>query len=141
MQKYGLDNIHNTILLSHSGAGKTSASEAVLFNAGAITRLGKVDDGNTTSDYDPDEIKRKISLNLTLIPCQWNETKINLIDTPGYPDFVGEVKAGIRVSEGAIIMVCATSGVEVGTEQVWAYCGEANLPSLIFINKILIDFP
>ncbi len=136
MQQYGLENIRNLVLLSHSGAGKTSASEAVSFTAGAITRLGKVEDGATTSDYDPDEIKRQISINLSMLPCQWKGAKINLIDTPGYSDFVGEVKAAMRVSEGAIIMVCAASGVEVGTEQVWSYCEQADLPRLIFINKM-----
>ncbi len=136
MQQYGLDNIRNLVLLSHCGAGKTSLSEAILFTAGAISRLGKVDDGATTSDYDPDEVKRKISLNLAMLPCYWKGAKINLIDTPGYSDFVGEVKAAIRVSEGAIIVVCAASGVEVGTEQVWAYSEEANLPRLILVNKM-----
>jgi elongation factor G len=136
MPKYGLDNIRNTVLLSHCGAGKTSLSEAILFTAGAVNRLGKVDDGSSTSDYDPDEVKRKISINLSLLPCQWRDTKINLIDTPGYSDFVGEVKAGMRVSEGAVIVICAASGVEVGTEQVWGYCEEAKLPRLIFINKM-----
>ena len=136
MQQYSLENIRNLALLSHCGAGKTSASEAILFTAGAITRLGKVDDGSTTSDYDPDEVKRKISINLSLLPCQWKGAKINLIDTPGYSDFVGEVRAAMRVSEAAIIVVCAASGVEVGTEQMWAYCEEADLPRLIFINKM-----
>ena len=136
MQKYGLDNIRNTVLLSHGGAGKTSVAEAILFTAGAINRLGKVDEGSSTSDYDPDEIKRKISINLSLLPCQWRDIKINLIDTPGYSDFVAEVKAGMRVSEGAIIVLCAASGVEVGTEQLWGYCEEAKLPRLIFINKM-----
>jgi elongation factor G len=136
MQKYGLENTHNTVLMSHGGAGKTSLAEAMLFTAGAISRLGKVDNGTSTSDYDPDEIKRKISINLSLLPCVWRDTKINLIDTPGYADFVGEVKAGIRVSEGAVIVICAASGVEVGTEQVWEYCEEAKLPRLIFVNKM-----
>lgn len=136
MQNYGLENIRNAVLLSHCGAGKTSTSEAILFTAGVINRLGKVDDGSSTSDYDPEEVKRKISINLTLLPCQWRDTKINLIDTPGYSDFVGEVKAGMRVSEGAIIVICATSGIEVGTEQVWGYCEEAKLPRLILINKM-----
>ncbi len=136
MQQYGLENIRNLVLLSHGGAGKTSVSEAILFTTGAITRLGRVDDGTTTSDYDPIEVKHKISLNLTVLPCQWDGVKINLIDTPGYSDFVGEVKAGIRVSEGAVIVVCAASGVEVGSEQVWAYSEEAGLPRLIFINKM-----
>ena len=136
MQQYGLENIRNVVLLSHSGAGKTSASEAMLFTTGAIKRLGKVEDGTTTSDYEPDEVKRQISINLSLLPCQWKKAKINLVDTPGYSDFVGEVRAVIRVSEGAVIMVCAASGVEVGTEQVWSYCEQAELPRLIFINKM-----
>jgi len=136
MKQYGLENIRNLCLLSHCGAGKTSLSEVILFASGAITRLGKADAGTTTSDYDPDEVKRNISINLTMLPCQWKDTKINLIDTPGYSDFVGEVKAAIRVSEGAVIVICAASGVEVGSEQVWAYSQEANLPRLIFINKM-----
>ena len=136
MQQFGLENIRNIALLSHAGAGKTSAAEAMLFTAKAINRLGKVDDGSSTSDYDPDEIKRKISINLSLLPCPWRDAKINLIDTPGYSDFIGEVKTGIRISEGAVIVICATSGVEVGTTQVWEYCQEANLPRLIFVNKM-----
>ncbi len=136
MEQYGLENIRNLVLLSHNGAGKTSLSEAALFNCGIINRLGKVDDGTTTSDYDPAEVKHQISINLSVLPCQWKGVKINLLDTPGYSDFVAEVKAGIRVSEGAIIAVCAASGIEVGTEQVWAYSEEANLPRLIFVNKM-----
>ena len=136
MQKYGLDTIHNVVILSHGGAGKTLLSEAMLFKAEAVKRLGRVDDGSSTSDYDPDEIKRKISINLSLLPCEWQDKKINIIDTPGYADFVGEMKAGMRVSEGAVIVVCAASGVEVGTEQVWKYCEEARMPRLIFINKM-----
>lgn len=136
MKQHGLGDIRNLCFLSHSGAGKTSLAEAILFAAKAITRLGKVDDGSTTSDYDPAETKRKISINLATLPCEWKETKINIIDAPGYPDFVGEVKAAMRVCEGAVIAVCAASGVEVGTEQVWAYREEANLPRLIFVNKM-----
>ncbi|MEE9398999.1 MAG: elongation factor G [Dehalococcoidales bacterium] len=135
-KQFAPENIRNVVLLSHAGAGKTSTSEAILFTAGAINRFGKVDDGSSTSDFDPDEVKRKISINLTLLPCQWQDTKVNLIDTPGYSDFVGEVKAGIRVSEGAVIVLCAASGVEVGSEQVWEYSEEASLPRLIFINKM-----
>ncbi len=136
MQQYGLENVRNIVLLSHSGAGKTSLGEAILFTAGAIKRLGEVDEGTTISDYDPDEVKRKISISLSLLPCEWKETKINLVDTPGYSDFVGEVKSAMRVSEGAVLVVCATSGVEVGTEQVWGYCEEADLPRLILVNKM-----
>lgn len=136
MKQYGLEEIRNLCLLSHAGAGKTSLSEAALFAAKAIPRLGRVDEGSTTSDYDPIEVKRRISINLTILPYEWKGTKINLIDTPGYSDFAGEVKAAIRVSEGALIVVCAASGVEVGTEQVWEYSEEADLPRLIFVNKM-----
>jgi elongation factor G len=144
MPKYGLDNIHNVVLLSHGGAGKTSISEAMLFNAGVINRIGKVDDGSSTSDYDPDEAKRRISINLSLLPMPWRDKKVNILDAPGYADFVGEVKAGMRISEGAIIVVCATSGVEVGTEMTWGYCEEAKMPRLIVVNKMdreNADFP
>ncbi len=136
MEQYGLENIRNTVLLSHCGAGKTTLAEAALFASGTINRIGKVDDGATTSDYDPDEIKHHISINLAILPQEWKGVKINLIDTPGYSDFVSEVKAAMRVSEGAVIVVCAASGVEVGSEQVWGYCEETNLPRLIFINKL-----
>jgi elongation factor G len=136
MKQYGLENIRNVVLLSHCGAGKTSLAEAALFTAGATNRLGRVDDGTTVSDYDPDEIKRKISLNLTMLPVEWQDAKINLLDTPGYADFVGEVKAAIRVSEAAVITVCAASGVEVGTEQVWGYSEAAGLARLILVNKM-----
>ncbi len=136
MEQSGLENIRNLVLLSHNGAGKTSLSEAILFSCGVINRLGKVDDGTTTSDFDPAEIKHHISINLSVLPSQWKGVKINLLDTPGYSDFVAEVKAGIRVCEGALIAVCAASGVEVGTEQVWAYCEGSNLPRLLFINKM-----
>ncbi len=136
MAEFGLENIRNLALLSHNGAGKTSLAEAMLFTAGVISRLGRVDDGTSTSDYDPAEQKRNISINLSLLPFEWAGRKVNLIDTPGYLDFVGEVKAAIRVCEGALLLVCATSGVEVGTEQVWRYADEARLPRLIFINKM-----
>ena len=136
MHQYTPENIRNVVLLSHSGAGKTSLAEAMLYNAGAITRLGKVDQGNTTSDYDPDEVKRKISLYLSLLPCEWQGIKVNILDVPGYPDFVGEVKAGIRVADAAIFVVCAASGVEVGTELTWSYADDKKLPRMIYINKI-----
>ncbi len=136
MNQYGMKNIRNVVLLSHNGAGKTSISEAALFNSGAINRLGKVVDGTTTSDYDHAEVKHQISINLSVLPVEWKDTKINIVDTPGYSDFVGEVKAGIRVCEGAILTVCAASGVEVGTLQMWNRCEEAGLARLIFVNKM-----
>ena len=136
MEQFGLENIRNLVLLSHAGAGKTSLAEAILFSSGTISRLGKVDEGTTTADYDPIEVKRRMSINLSVLPCKWKNTKINLLDTPGYSDFVAEVKAAIRVSEGALVVVCASSGVEVGTEQVWQYSGDAGLPRLIIVNKM-----
>src|SRR3990172_3756643 len=136
MEQYELENIRNLVLLSHNGAGKTSLSEAALFDSGAITRLGKTADGTTLSDYDPIEVKHKISINLSVLPLQWKGKKLNIIDTPGYSDFVAEVKAGIRVSEGAVIAVCASSGVEVGTEQAWGYTEDAGLARIIFVNKM-----
>jgi elongation factor G len=136
MEKYGMEDIRNIVLLSHGGAGKTSLTEAMLFNAGVINRLGKIEDGTTTSDYDPAEAKRQMSINLSVLPCEWKKDKINLLDTPGYADFAGEVKAAVRVSEGAVIVVCAASGVEVGTGQAWEYCQEADLPRFFFINKM-----
>lgn len=136
MEQYGLENIRNLALLSHCGAGKTSLAEAMMFTAKAISRLGRVDDGTTASDYDPAEVQRKISISLSLLPCEWRETKINLLDSPGYTDFVAEVKAAVRVSEGALIVVCGASGVEVGTEQVWAYSQEAGLSAFFFVNKM-----
>ncbi len=123
-------------MLSHSGAGKTTLGEVILFSTGAISRQGRVEEGTSTSDYEPESVKRKISLNLSMLPYVWQGTKVNLIDTPGYADFIGEVKAAIRVAEGAVIVVCAASGCEVGTEQVWGYVDEAKLPRLIFVNKM-----
>jgi elongation factor G len=134
MKQYQPENIKNVVLLSHSGAGKTSLSEAMLFNAGVINRLGKVDAGTTTSDYDQDEIKRKISINTTLMPYEWHDIKVNILDTPGYSDFAGEVDAAVRVCESAVIVAAASSGMEVGTEQAWAYCEDA--ARLFFINKM-----
>ncbi|AII61177.1 MULTISPECIES: elongation factor G [Dehalococcoides] len=128
--------IRNVALLSHSGAGKTSLSEAMLYSAGILGRMGRVDEGTTASDYDPDEVKKKISINLTPIPLGWKDFKINAVDTPGYADFAGEVLAALRVCEAAIIVVAASSGVEVGTEQSWKYCEAKKMPRFIFINKM-----
>ena len=136
MEQYGLKDLRNVALLSHSGAGKTSLAEAILFTAKAVNRLGKVDDGSSTSDYDPEEVKRKISINLSNLPCQWQGVGMNLLDTPGYSDFVGEVRAALRVSESAVIVIDGTAGVEVGTEQVWEYCEEVQQPRFIFVNKM-----
>lgn len=128
--------IRNIVFISHQGAGKTSLAESMLSAAGAIQRLGSVEDGTATSDYDPLEIERHMGINLSLLSFAWNDTKLNLIDTPGYADFVGEVRSGLRVTEGAVVLVCAASGVEVGTEQMWADADKAALPRFIFVNKM-----
>ena len=129
-------NLRNVALLSHSGAGKTSLSEAVLFNTKAVTRLGKIEDGNTVSDYEPEEVKRGGSIQTTLIAVMGDGFKINLLDTPGYDDFIGEVVSALRVVEGAAILVAAPSGVDVGTERSWAMCEAAKVPRLIVVNKM-----
>jgi len=129
-------SIRNVVLLSHQGAGKTSLAESMLFTSGAIQRLGSVADGTTTSDYDPLEIERNMGINLSLLPMQWHEMKLNIVDTPGYADFVGEARSGLRVTEGAVILVCAASGVEVGTEQMWSDTEKRSLPRLILVNKM-----
>ncbi|MCX6375170.1 MAG: elongation factor G [Armatimonadetes bacterium] len=136
MKAYKADAIRNVALIGHGGCGKTSLAEALLFASGAIDRLGKVDEGTTISDYDPDEIKRKISINATLAPCEWQGTKMNVIDAPGYADFMGDVKSALRVVEGAIIVVCAVSGMEVGTETTWDFAESYNVAKAFFINKM-----
>lgn len=136
MESYQTGQIRNIVLLSHGGAGKTSLSEALLFDAGVINRLGRVDDGTTTSDWDPDEVKRKISTSTSVLPVPWKDHKLNVLDAPGYADFVGEMKAAVSVADAAVVVVCAASGVEVGTEIVWQYIDQAQLPRLIFMNKM-----
>jgi len=136
MTIYKTDQIRNVVLLSHGGAGKTSLGEAMLYDAGAINRLGRVDDGNTVSDYDPEEIRRKISVQLSLLPYEWNGVKVNLIDAPGYADFVGDMLSAIQAADAAVVLVDAVSGVEVGTELVWGYADKRQLPRLVFINKM-----
>jgi len=136
MKDYTVDKLRNVCLMSHGGAGKTTLAEAMLFNTGVLDRFGKVNDGTTTTDYDPEEIKRKISINTAIVACEWKDCKINIIDTPGYFDFVGEVKQGIRVSDGAIILVPAKGGVAVGTEKSWAFAKEQGIPKMFFVSKM-----
>nr|WP_213169194.1 elongation factor G [Alkalicella caledoniensis] len=128
--------IRNIAVISHGGAGKTSVAESMLYTAGAITRLGRVDDGTTTFDYDQDEIKRQITINTALAPCEWQNHKINIVDTPGYFDFVGEVKGALRIVDGTLLVLCGASGVEVGTEVMYDYAQEQGLPKVVFINKM-----
>lgn len=136
MSSYVTRNIRNVGLIGHGGEGKTTLTEAMLFNAKVIDRFGRVDDGTTTTDFDPEEIKRKISINAALAPFEWNGHKINIIDVPGYFDFVGEMIEALRVVDAAVIVVGAVSGVMVGTEKAWDYCNEYNLPVMIFVNQM-----
>ena len=128
--------IRNVALVGHSGSGKTSLVEALLFTAGATTRLGSVDEGNTLSDFEPEEIDRKVSVSLALAPIEFHGHKLNIIDTPGYADFVGEVKAGLRAADLALFVVSAVDGVEVQTEVAWHLAGEEGIPRAIFVNKL-----
>ena len=136
MATYESDKLRNVALLGHGGSGKTSLVEAMLFDTGAVNRLGRVDDGTSVSDWDEEERRRQMSINMALIPCEWQDHKLNMLDTPGYMDFVGEMISAIRVTDGVVVVLDSVGGVEVGTEQVWHYAGERNLPRLAFVNKM-----
>ena len=136
MKRYATDHIRNVALVGHGGSGKTSLAEALLHRAGAINRLGRVEDGTTVSDYDPEEQRRSISLSLSLAPFEWRDHKINLIDTPGYADFIGDVAAALRVADLAVFVVSAVDGVEVQTEAVWKMAADQGLPRMVFVNKL-----
>ncbi len=131
-----IGKIRNVGVVGHGGVGKTSLVEALLFSAGAVTRLGKVDDGTTTTDFDPDEIKRKISINTAVAWCDWKGHRLNLVDTPGYGDFVADARAGLRVVEAAVVVVDAVAGVQVQTEKVWKFATEYNLPRAVVVNRL-----
>jgi len=136
MKDYPAEKIRNVALVGHSGTGKTSLAEGLMFAAGATNRLGKIEDHSTLSDWDPDEQKRGFSLNLSILPAEWDGHKVNLVDTPGYMDFMGEVKCGLRAADTALIVVDASSGVQVGTEFAWRFADELELPRAIFINRM-----
>lgn len=136
MKDYKVDRIRNVALLGHGGSGKTSLTEAVLYTLGQTNRMGKVTEGTTVSDYDKEEISRGFSIGASVIPVEWNNSKYNFLDTPGYFDFVGDVFSSLRVSGGAVIMVDATSGIEVGTEKAWTFTEKRNMPKVLFVNKM-----
>ncbi|WP_196589901.1 elongation factor G [Pectinatus cerevisiiphilus] len=143
MTTYNSTNIRNIAIVGHSKCGKTSIAEACLYKSGSIGRLGKTREGTSALDYEPEEIKRKMSINTSLGACEWQGYKINLLDTPGYPDFTSEVQAAMSVSEAALIVVSASSGVEVSTTKAWHYAQKLSLPRAIFINKLdreYVDF-
>lgn len=136
LKLYETARIRNVAFIGHAGCGKTQLSEALLFATGVTSRMGKVDDGNTVSDWDPEEAKRRITISTALLPYEWKEHKINVLDTPGYFDFVGDVIGALHAADATLCVVCAAAGVEVGTEQVWALAAQRNLPSALFINKM-----
>ena len=136
MKTYDAKDIRNVLLVGHGGAGKTTLLEAMLFTAGAITRMGTVEDGNTVSDHDPDEQRKGISVSLSMAPIEWNGVKINVLDAPGYADFVGDLRSAVRAVDAVIVVVSAVDGVEVQTETAWELAVEAGLPRAIFINKL-----
>lgn len=136
MKEYSTDAIRNIALVSHGSAGKTTLTEALLHSTGATTRMGKIEDGSTISDYDEEEARRTISLYTSLIPVEYRDYKINFLDTPGFLDFIGEVISALRVSDGAVVLVDSVAGVEVGTEITWQYCDRFNMPRFAVINKM-----
>jgi elongation factor G len=136
VKRYATGQIRNVALVGHSGAGKTSLAEALLHRAGAIPRMGRVEDGTTSCDFDPEEHKRGISLSLAVAPLEWRDHKINLIDTPGYADFMGEVAAALRIADLAVFVVSALDGVEVQTEEAWEMARALGVPRMVFVNKL-----
>lgn len=134
MKKYATDRIRNIAVVSHGGAGKTSLVEAALFHSGATTRMGRIEEGTTVTDHDPEETKRQISINTSLAPVEWDNAKLNFLDTPGFFDFVGEVASAIRVADAALVVVEAVSGVQVGTEKMMT--ATAHLPKIVFVSKM-----
>lgn len=136
MTKIDIGNIRNVAIIAHSGAGKTSLTEAILFNAGAIDRMGSVEAENTTTDYEPEEIDRKISVTSAIGYCDWKNTRINLIDTPGFINFIEDTRGCLRVADGAVVIVSAISGVKAETEKIWKYACEFEVPRIVFVNKL-----
>ena len=136
MQVYQTGDIRNIGIAGHSGSGKTSLLETMLFNTGFTNRLGKVEDGTTVTDYLPEEIKRQVTISASLAPIEWNNTKLNMIDTPGYADFIGEVISTTRAVDNMLMVVCGVAGIEVQTEVIWDIAANNKLPRIIFINKL-----
>ena len=139
MKVYRTDEIRNVVLLGHGGSGKTSLAEAMAYVSGAVSRMGKVSDGNTISDFDKEEQKREFSISTALIPVEWEKAKINVLDTPGYFDFVGEVEEAVSAADAAVIVVSGKAGVEVGTEKAWELCDKYGLPRMIYVTEMDVD--
>lgn len=139
MKVYRTDEIRNVVLLGHGGCGKTSLAEAMAYVSGATNRMGKVADANTISDFDKEEQKRGFSISTTLVPIEWEKAKINVLDTPGYFDFVGEVEEAVSAADAAVIVVSGKAGVEVGTEKAWELCDKYNLPRMVYVTEMDVD--
>ena len=139
MKVYRTDEIRNVVLLGHGGSGKTSLAEAMAYVSGATNRMGKITDGNTISDFDKEEQKREFSISTSLIPIEWEKAKINILDTPGYFDFVGEVEEAVSAADAAVIVVSGKAGVEVGTEKAWELCDKDKLPRMIYVTEMDVD--
>ena len=139
MDVFRTDRIRNVVLLGHGGAGKTTLTEAMAYLSGITNRLGKVADGNTISDYDKEEIKRKFTISTTMVPVQWDKMKVNILDTPGFFDFVGEAEEAAAAADAAVIVVSGKSGVQVGTQKAWELCEKYRLPRMIFVTEMDID--
>jgi elongation factor G len=136
MAELNTGQIRNVALAAHNGAGKTSLADALFFVAGGTTRQGKVDDQTSLSDYEPEEQRRGSSIQLAILPCSWNDHRINVLDTPGYPDFRGDMVSAIRVADSVVIVISAASGIEVGAQQAWNYTSDLGLPTAIVVNKL-----
>ena len=139
MKVYRTDEIRNVVLLGHGGSGKTSLAEAMAYVSGATNRMGKITDGNTISDFDKEEQKREFSISTSLIPIEWEKAKINILDTPGYFDFVGEVEEAVSAADAAVIVVSGKAGVEVGTEKAWELCDKYKLPRMVYVTELDVD--
>ena len=139
MNVYTTDRIRNVVLLGHGGSGKTSLTEAMAYLGGITSRLGSVTEGNTISDFDKEETKRKFSISTSVVPISWGEVKVNILDTPGYFDFVGEAEEAAAAADAAIIVVSGKNGVEVGTQKAWELCEKYKLPRMFFITNMDVD--
>ena len=139
MKVYRTDEIRNVVLLGHGGSGKTSLAEAMAYVSGATSRMGKIADGNTISDFDREEQKREFSISTSLVPIEWEKAKINILDTPGYFDFVGEVEEAVSAADAAVIVVSGKAGVEVGTEKAWELCDKYKLPRMVYVTEMDVD--
>src|ERR687891_664755 len=136
MKVYDAAGIRNVAVVGHGGSGKTQLVAAMLFAAGAVNRLGKVDDGSTVTDFDEEEIARKHTLSSSLAHAEWQKNKVNIIDTPGFANFLTDARAALRVAEAAIVVVDAVAGVEVQTEKLWADAAALNLPRFVVVNRL-----